>query len=64
MINLKSVSIGKKVHVPLIVSILIGFAIILVNYFYSISEIKTDVYNEKKKSLSLLFNDGIKEKKI
>ena len=63
MIDIKSMSIAKKVHVPLIVSIIIGFVIILINYFYSISEMKVDVYEKEKETLSRTYDDAIDGKK-
>lgn len=62
MIDLKSVSISKKIHIPLIISIIIGFVIILVNYFYSIEEMRENVYKEELHSLSLTYDDAIKSK--
>ena len=53
--DLKSMSISKKIHIPLIASILLGFLIILVNYFYSIKDLKNDVYTKEQKSLTLTY---------
>jgi len=62
MVDLKSVSISKKIHIPLILSIMIGFVIILVNYFYSIAEIKQDVYKSEESALSLSYTESMKVK--
>jgi len=59
MIDIKSISISKKIHIPLIASILIGFVIILVNYFYSINEMTRDVYSAESKSLRLVYKEAI-----
>ncbi|WP_457745777.1 hypothetical protein [Sulfurimonas sp.] len=53
MIDLNSVSISKKIHVPLVASIVIGFIVILVNFFYSIENMKKEVYETESNSLSL-----------
>ena len=55
-------SISKKIHIPLIVSIIIGFIIILVNYFISIEELENDVYGNQSSSLRLVYNEAIKVK--
>ncbi len=60
--NFKSISISKKVHIPLIASILIGFLIILVNYFYSIKDLTNDVYAKEKHSLALTYSELIHAK--
>jgi len=52
-------SISTKIHIPLIASIVIGFIIIVGNYFYSISEIENDVYISQEKSLRLVYNEAI-----
>ena len=57
-----SMSISKKIHIPLIVSIIIGFIIILVNYFFSIAEMKKDVYQGQSDSLRLVYKEAIKSK--
>ncbi len=53
--DFKSMSISKKVHIPLVVSILIGFLIVLVNYLYSIKDLTNNVYNKEQKSLALTY---------
>lgn len=56
---MSNLSIGKKIHIPLVVSILIGFAIIMVNYFYSIAEMKKDVYTSEAKALRSVYKEAI-----
>ena len=58
-----NMSISKKVHIPLIVSILVGFIIITVNYFISIDEMRKDVYDGEKKSLQLVYSELVNGKK-
>jgi methyl-accepting chemotaxis protein len=56
-------SISKKIQIPLILSIVIGLVIIVVNYFYSIDEIKKDVYASEAKSLKLVYSNSIDGKR-
>jgi len=60
---MKSMSIGKKIHVPLIVSIIIGFIIVIANYFYTAEGIEKDLYKSQDKSLRLVFNEAMDLKK-
>lgn len=59
---MSNLSISKKIHIPLILSIIFGFIIIIVNYFYSISEMKSDVYKEEAFSLNSFYSEAIKAK--
>ncbi|MDQ7042182.1 MAG: methyl-accepting chemotaxis protein [Sulfurimonas sp.] len=52
MIGMQHMSISKKIHIPLILSIVIGFMVILVNYYFSIKEMKDNVYKQESQSLS------------
>jgi len=63
MFDFKSMSISKKIHMPLIFSIVFGFIVILINYFSSIGDMKNDVYDEEKKSLTLIYKESMKSKK-
>ena len=60
--DFKSMSISKKIHIPLIASILIGFLIILVNYFYSIEDLKNNVYAKEQNSLALTYSELMRSK--
>ncbi len=60
---MKKVSISKKVHVPLIISIAIGFIIIAFNYFTSVDSIRNDVYKQQVSDLNSFFNEAIDCKK-
>ncbi len=60
---MKKVSISKKVHIPLIISILIGFIVIAFNYFSSVNSIRDDVYNQQAENLSSFFNEAMDSKK-
>jgi len=48
---LNNLSIGAKIHIPLISSIVIGFIVIIINYIISIDKIKESVYNDQAHSL-------------
>ncbi|QOP45894.1 methyl-accepting chemotaxis protein [Sulfurimonas paralvinellae] len=61
--NFKSMSISKKIHIPLIASIVLGFIIVLINYFYSIKELTSDVYAKEEKTLSLTYIELMNAKK-
>ncbi|MBN2895963.1 MAG: CZB domain-containing protein [Campylobacterales bacterium] len=60
--RLQDLSIHKKVHLPLIASILIGLVIILVNYFGAIKEIERHTYEQSAKELSGFFEDAYEAK--
>ena len=59
----KSISISKKIHIPLIASIIIGFVIILVNYLYSIDDLKNNVYTKEKHSLESTYKELMRAKR-
>jgi methyl-accepting chemotaxis protein len=59
----QDLSISKKIHLPLIASILVGFVIIIINYFISIDEMRTNIYNIELKSLSLTYTEALKGKR-
>jgi len=60
---MKNLSISKKIHIPLILSVLIGFTIILGNYFYSISIMKADTFIKEEKDIRAFFKDAMNSKK-
>ena len=57
MIKIKDMSISKKIHIPLILSIVIGFMVILTNYYFSITEMKENVYKQESESLSRTYTE-------
>jgi len=61
-VNLRSISISKKIHIPLILSLVIGFIIVIVNFFYSINGLKKDVYAKEEKALKGTFQEALKLK--
>ena len=56
---MNNLSISKKIHIPLVASIIIGFIIIVVNYVYSINQMKQDVYTSQSDSLRLVYSQAI-----
>ena len=59
---MSNLSISNKIHIPLIVSILIGFVIIMSSYFMSITDLKTQINQEEAKNLRSVFSDLMKGK--
>ncbi len=57
-----SMSISKKIHIPLILSIVIGFVVIFINYLYSIDEMKKNVYESESNALRLAYKEAIEVK--
>jgi methyl-accepting chemotaxis protein len=60
--HMSNLSIAQKVHIPLIASILIGFIIVLINYWISVDEIRNDVYTGQQKEMNTVFNEAIASK--
>ena len=56
---MNNLTISQKIHIPLVLSILIGLVIILVNYFYSIEEMRSDTYNTEEHSLRTVYKEAI-----
>lgn len=61
--SFNSLSISKKLHIPLIASIAIGFLIVIGNYFYSIKNIRQNVYANEAASFQKTYESLINEKK-
>ena len=59
---MKNLSISKKVHIPLIASILFGFIVVLINYIYSVDEMEKNIYLSQQKNLTSTFNEAMKVK--
>ena len=59
---MNNLTISKKIHIILIASVSIGFLIIMINYFMSISSMKDDLYSNQEKSLREFFNSSIEDK--
>jgi methyl-accepting chemotaxis protein len=59
---MSNLSISNKIHIPLIVSILIGFVVIMFNYYFSIKEMKEGVYSSESQTLRSVYTDLFKAK--
>ncbi|MBL1243770.1 MAG: HAMP domain-containing protein [Sulfurimonas sp.] len=62
MLSIQNMSISKKIHIPLILSIVIGFMVILINYYFSITEMKDNVYKQESQSLSRTYTELMNSK--
>ena len=59
---MKDLSIGKKIYIPLIISVLIGFVIIIGNYVYTTGKIKDETYKKEEKNLHSFFKFALRAK--
>jgi len=59
---MNSLSISQKIHIPLILSIVIGFIVIVLNYIYSIDEMKQETYVTEEKALRTVYKGAIEGK--
>lgn len=55
-------TIAQKVHVPLIASIVIGFIVVLINYWISVDQIREDIYTSQSKEMKTIFEEAIDAK--
>ena len=63
MINFqRTTTIGRKIHVTLIVSMIVGLVIIATTAYYSIQNIEKNVYAEESSFLGEYINDALVEK--
>jgi methyl-accepting chemotaxis protein len=60
--NLSDISISSKIHIPLLLSIVVSFIIIIINYIISIDKIKSSVYEEQALSLKNNYTQTISSK--
>ena len=59
----KKLSIGQKIHLPLIGAIFVGFAILLANTFYSLQQLQENIYHDQRSSLNSFYKQALLEKK-
>jgi len=59
----KNLSISKKIHYPLIISIIVGLMIVVGVSYFSIQNIKKEVYNNTEKELVNVFSLKMQSKK-
>ena len=56
---MKNLTISQKIHIPLILSVVFGFIIIMANYFYSVSSMKEETYKKEEKNLRTFFKSAL-----
>ncbi len=56
-------SISKKIHIPLILSLLTGIFVVIVVAFFSINDIRKDIYQKEANALTTYFNQKFQAKK-
>ena len=59
---MNNLTISQKIHIPLIVSIVIGFIIIIINYFYSVEEMQNETYSSEEKSIRAVYKEAMESK--
>ena len=60
---MNNLSIAQKVHIPLIAAILIGLVIVLSNYWWSVTQIRENVYEAQSQEIMTVFEEAIESKK-
>ncbi|MDY0117536.1 MAG: cache domain-containing protein, partial [Sulfurimonadaceae bacterium] len=60
---MQNLSISRKIQLPLIASLILGFIIIMISYSISIEEMKTDVYNAEDTTMRSIYTDLVGGKK-
>ena len=60
---MNNLSIGQKVYIPLIASIVIGFVAVLINYWLSVDQLQKGVYETQAKEMKTVFDEAIESKK-
>jgi len=59
---MNNLTISQKIHIPLILSIVIGFVVIVINYYYSVNEMKNETYVGQENSLRTVYKEAINNK--
>lgn len=59
---MNNLSIAQKVHIPLIASIIIGFIVVLINYWLSVHQIQEDIFNDQSKKMETVFQEALESK--
>ncbi|MDD2828048.1 MAG: methyl-accepting chemotaxis protein [Sulfuricurvum sp.] len=59
---MNNLSIAQKVHIPLIASIIVGFIVVLINYIFSVHDIRDDIYASQSKEMNTVFAEAIEAK--
>jgi len=58
----KKISIARKIHIPLIGSMVLGFSIVATTAYFSIEKIEKEVYAEEKQMMNNYLQDKLDEK--
>ena len=58
----KTNSIAKKVHIPLVISMILGVIIVSTTAYYSVGDIEVDVYSKETKNIKDYMQSAISEK--
>ncbi len=59
----KNLSIGKKIQIPIMLVILLGFVVFTLREYSSIGDLKRDTYIEQSRNFNIALNDQITAKK-
>ncbi len=59
---MNNLSIAQKVHIPLIASIVIGFVVVLINYWLSVDQIREESYTTQSKEMKTVFTEALESK--
>lgn len=59
---MKNLSIAQKVHIPLVASIIIGFVVVLINYWLSVDQIREESYSAQSKEMKTVFTESLEAK--
>jgi len=55
-------TIGKKIHIPLIISIIIGMILVLTTSYFSLKNIEENIYADVKKNLGVYIDNQLESK--
>lgn len=59
---MNNLSIAQKVHIPLVASIVIGFVVVLINYWLSVDQIREESYTTQSKEMKTVFAEALDSK--
>lgn len=59
---MNNLSIAQKVHIPLVASIVIGFVVVLINYWISVDQIREESYATQSKEMQTVFSEALEAK--
>jgi hypothetical protein len=57
-------SLGQKVQIPMIITIIVGLMIVIANYWLSVDQIRDDVYREQSKQMETVFSEALEAKTV